>query len=77
MGKLEVVASQLSAATMEAEAAKSAADQRKKLDETQAALKKLQAECERQKDIGLIGKQKLAQAEREYESLQTASKTTA
>ena len=72
LGKLESTASQLSAATMEAEAAKSAADQRKKLDETQAALKKLQAEYEKQKDIGSIGQQKLAQAEREYESLQTA-----
>ena len=72
LGKMETVGSQLSAATMEAEASKSAVDQRKKLDETRIVLAKIQAEYEKQKETGLIGRQKLANAEREYEGLQAA-----
>ena len=70
--KLEVFASQLSAATMEADAAKSATEQRKKLDDTRVSLTKLEAEHRKQKEVWSTEQQKLAKAERDYETMQTA-----
>ena len=70
--ELEIVAAQLPAATMEFEAAKSAVDQRSKLDQTRTKLAELESEHRQLKGKWDTAQQKLTRAEREFETMQAA-----